>query len=517
MKPFDVFENMPKDNETYQPPEPDPGLDTPLEALLTEKIAHVRRFLSAGSGTTSDLVVHEVQVNGIACAILMCEGLVSTAVFSEILAEPLLALKLEQPTPEALQNWVQTKSLLAPDQQPVKTYGDLFRFMMSGFVVLLIDGLPTANAFGLQGFPGRSVGEPDGERNERSSHEGFNEMLRPNLGMIRRRYKSPDLVFEMFQVGEKSRTDGTLIYSKSSVNPALLEEVRNRLAQIKIDVVLETGYIQPFLDTRPLSIFSGVGFTERPDTICAKVSEGRIAILLDGTPYALLVPYLFSENFQSFDDYSHRPYFATLTRWLKYFSFALSALLPGLYVAMGSFHPELLPGLLLHKLMASEQATPFPLMIEALMIFFLYEVMREAGLRMPKSVGHAVSIVGALVIGDAAVTAGIVGAPMVLIVALTAISSFVVPTLYEPVAFMRFAFILLGGTLGIFGVGLGLCAMLVNLCAVNPLGIPATSASSPFSPYAMRDVLFRWSWRTLAQEELRIGGLTGSELQKGEK
>ena len=152
-------------------------------------------------------------------------------------------------------------------------------------------------------------------------------------------------------------------------------------------------------------------------------------------------------------------------------------------------------------------------MIEALVIFFIYEIMREAGLRMPRAVGHAVSIVGALVIGDAAVTAGIIGSPMVMVVAITAISSFVVPSLYEPVTILRFAFILIGGLTGLFGIALGMCAVLVNLCAVNPLGVPATAPATPFSLYSMRDVLFRWSWRTLAREDLRVQDLAGSDIR----
>lgn len=506
------FKNLWEQNSgrsAYSAPAPDAMLDETLLPPLSAKLARIKEFF----GASSDLVIHEVQVCGINCAVLICEGLVNTTTFAEMLAEPLTALRLDDPTPAALHDWVKTKSLMAPDQKEITTYKELFRFLMSGFAVLLIDQIAPCAVFGLQGFAGRSVGEPEGERNVRGSREGFNEMLRPNLGMLRRRFKTPDFIFEMFEIGEKSRTDGVMIYNRAAVAPELVAEVRRRIADIKIDVVLETGYIQPFLDGKPLSLFSGVGVTERPDTVCAKVAEGRVCIMLEGTPYALIVPYLFSENFQSADDYSHRPYFATFTRLLKYLAFGLSVLLPGLYVALGSFHPELLPGLLLSKLMASEQSTPFPLVIEALMIFFLYEVMREAGLRMPKSVGHAVSIVGALVIGDAAVTAGIVGAPMVLIVALTAISSFVVPSLYEPVVFLRFAFILLGGLFGVFGVALGLCVMLVNLCAINPLGVPVTSASTPFSLYGMRDVLLRVGWRTLAKEDLRIGQMPGSSLQ----
>ena len=410
MKITDIFQRRPAvPNSAYQPPQPDTGLDRKLAPTLQQRLADLREMV----GNTGDLIVNELTVCGIDCAVVMCEGMVATAVFAELFAEPLTALRLDQPTPEKLLGWVRHQSLLAPDQKEFQTYGDLTRFIMSGFVVLLAEGVEPGLAFGIQGYDGRSVSEPAGESNERGSREGFIEKLRPNLALVRRRFKSADLTFEMVNFGVKSRTDGALVYLRGAVSPELLEEVRRRLSQVKIDVVLESGYLQPFLDAKPLSIFSGVGYTERPDTLCAKVSEGRIGLLVDGTPYALVVPYLFNEHFQSFDDYAHRPYFATFIRWLKYAAFLFSFLLPGLYVGLGSFHPELLPKNLLLKLAQSESVTPLPLMFEALLIFFIYEIMREAGLRMPKSVGHAVSIVGALVIGDAAVTAGLIGAPMV--------------------------------------------------------------------------------------------------------
>lgn len=499
----------PKIPAAYRPPRRDTRLEEALESSLPQRLTKIRALYS----NSADLIIHEVRVCGVNCAVVLCEGMVDTNTFSEIFAKPLTELTIENAAAHDVLDWVRTNSLMAPDQKQARTYGELFRFIMSGFVVLIIEGIPEVQVFGIQGYVGRSVSEPEGEVNVRGSREGFIEKLRPNLSLIRRRLKSPSFVFEMHTIGEKSLTDCALVYLKGAVSQKLLRRVRARIKKIRIDVVLESGYIQPFIDGGPTSLFSSVGYTERPDTLCAKVAEGRIGLLVDGTPYALIVPFLFTEHFQSFDDYAHRPYFATFIRLLKYICFAVSMLLPGLYVALGTFHPELLPNSLLNRLVVSEEATPFPLMLEAILIFFLYEVMREAGLRMPKSVGHAVSIIGALVIGDAAVSAGIIGAPMVLVVALTAIGSFVVPTLYESVTVLRFLFILLGGMLGIFGVFLGLCAVLVNLCALNPLGVPTTAPLSPFSLYAQRDVVLRLGWRKLSREDLRVNELRGSEIR----
>ena len=290
----------------------------------------------------------------------------------------------------------------------------------------------------------------------------------------------------------------------------MVQEVERRLSEAVFDSLLDSGYLRPFLESGPFSLFSGTNVTERPDTLCAKLSEGRIGILVDGSPFAVVAPTLFAEHFQSADDYSERPYYAVLMRLIKYLAFFLTMLLPGCYVAAVEYHPELLPAELLFRVAEAESGMAFPLMAEALFVHFLYELMREAGLRLPRPVGHAIGIVGALVIGDAAVSAGLIGTPMVLIVALTAISSFVVPSLYEPLTLLRLVFILLGGTLGLYGVVLGLCFVGANLCSVTVLGVPATSPEMPFSGYAMRDTLLRMSWKWLGRRQFLVSRTAGT-------
>ncbi len=495
-------------DSAYAPPKTDPALSQRLGENLLDNMVTIRQLYA----NSEDLVTRGVQVSGLSAQLLFCEGMVDNQAFAELVAEPLTSLELPDATPASLQKWLREESILAIDQKEFYTFGELFTFLMSGFVVLLLDGVATGTALGIQGFNFRGVSEPTTEINVRGSKESFVEPVRINLTLIRRRIKSPTMKFESLTVGSKSNTSVYLVYLTDCVSQDLLQEVKNRLAKVKMDVILSSGYLQPYLDEKTRSIFSGVGITERPDTLCAKIREGRIAILVDGTPFALIVPYLFHEHFQSLDDYAQRPYYATFIRWLKYLSFFVSMLLPGLYVAMVSFHPELFPHALLLNVAASETITPFPIMLEALLIHVIYEIMREAGLRLPRPIGHAVGIVGALVIGDAAVTAGLIGAPMVMVVALTAISSFVVPSLYEPVTVLRLAFILVGGMLGLYGITLLLLVVGLNLCAVNPFGIPATSPETPFSLYAMRDVLVRAGWKHLGGENLRVQDLPGSEV-----
>ncbi|MCI8623673.1 MAG: spore germination protein [Provencibacterium sp.] len=516
---FDFFKRKAaqEERQEYASPSPSPAEGERLNPSLSENMIAVRRLFD----NSADLVDRRITAGGVEIAVLICEGMVNLQAFAELMAGPLTSLGTAQPSlghpcasPQAALEHLRAHAVLGADQKEFYTYGELFTFIMSGFAVLLIDGLPLGIALGMQGFSFRSISEPSSEVNVRGSREGFVEPLRINLTMIRRRLKSPLLKFELATVGVRSKTDICLVYMTDSVSGKMLDKVRGRLGRLRLDVVLESGYLEPFLEDRPLSLFSGVGTTERPDTLCAKICEGRIAILVDGTPFALIVPYLFNEHFQSVDDYTHRPYYATFIRLLKYTAFFFTILLPGAYVALASFHPELFPNALLFNIATSEESTPFPLMFEALLIHFIYELMREAGLRLPRPIGHAVSIVGALVIGDAAVTAGLIGAPMVMVVAVTAISSFVVPSLYQSITVLRFAFILIGGTLGLFGMTLGLTAVLCNLCAKHPMGVPQTAPASPFSLYPMRDVFARAGWRKLGRRQMRIQDLPGSETDE---
>ncbi len=464
---------------------------------------------------SSDFLKREITVGGHAVALLADEGMVDLQIMTEMIFEPLINCGLGgDALAEEVYTYLEETIPIGIDVNDVYDTDSVFSFIMSGFVVILIDGLEKGIAVGAQGFSFRSISEPSSEINLRGSREGFTEPIRINLTMIRRRIKSPQMKFELFKVGKVSSTDVCMIYMNDRVSDRLVREVRQRLRGIDLDIILESGYIQPYLQGKPWSLFSDVGTTERPDTLCAKISEGRIGILVDGTPFALIVPYFFNENFQSIDDYCHKPYFATFIRWIKYISFFMTILLPGVYVAVGTFHPELFPHALLFNIAAAEETTPLPLVLEALVIHFIYEVMHEAGLRLPRPVGHAVSIVGGLVIGDAAVTAGLIGAPMVMVVALTAISSFVVPSLYESVSILRFAFIIIGGMSGLYGITLGLAFLSVNMTKLNHFGAPYLAPISPFSPKAMKDVLIRARWGKISRQDSRVQNFKGTDMDK---
>ena len=423
--------------------------DTPLAKSLDRNLV----MLKGITGGSSDVIIKTGTLCGARIAVITCEGMADTDTLAQLIYKKLNdAGNSEKLPPEEIMSRLFDDWLIAAEQLDVLNIGDLVLKMQSGFAIVLVDGTSRGIAIGIQGYPSRGVDEPSGELNVRGSREGFVEVIRRNMALIRRRIKSPTLVFEMMVIGERSNTDICLCYLSDKASPKLLEDVKKRLKAVKLNTILESGYLQPFFEGSGGWFFSECGTCERPDSFAAKLYEGRIGILVDGTPFALTVPYLFIENFQTLDDYTQKPFYALFIRIVRLAAYFITLFLPGAYVAIASYSPELLPSSLLLNLAASEQAAPFSLMAECLLIHFMYEILREAGIRLPRPIGHAIGVVGGIVIGDITVNAGLVGAPMVLVVALSGLCSFVVPALYERTVILRFIYILAGGIFGLFGL-----------------------------------------------------------------
>lgn len=463
-------------------------------------------------GQSADLTIREFTVGKFKAAVITIEGMVNKLMVGENILKPLNQFNTDGLDINESFKFIRDNIFAATEQDQLSVMTEVMSLIMSGFAVLMFDGIPAAIAVGVQGFSFRGISEPLSESVLRGSREGFVEAVRINVSMIRRRIKSPKLRFESYFIGEQSKTNVYLCYMDGAVAPQVLKSIRDKLKTINMDSVIESGYIQPFFEQKPLSLFSTVGTTERPDTVCGKVMEGRVAVLVDGTPFALIIPHLFVENFQTIDDYTSRPYYATLIRILKYISFFASIFLPGIYVAIGTFHQEMLPDNLLYNIAKAEMNTPLTLLEEALLIHIVFEIVKEAGLRLPKPIGQAVSIVGGLVLGDTAVSSGFIGAPMVIIVALSAITGFVIPKLNEPIVAIRFISIIAGGYMGIFGVMVIMSMMWCNICAMNSNGIIYTTPVSPFGKTFWQDVAARIGWKSLSKRNLVIQKLPGSEI-----
>ncbi len=481
---------------------------TYLNSSLASNIEYIRRSFH----NAADLTVHEMELTGINAAVISIDNLINKDILALGIMKPLFEFQFNGSPKDCLDN-IQNKILYIDDITEIKTFDELYTFILSGFAVIALDGCETMLSVGIQGYKSRSISEPESDVIQRGSKEGFVEPLRTNMSMLRRRMKSTDLNFEIYTVGDVSKTEICLCYLNDVTSKEILGRLKSRINDINIDTVLAAGYLVPYLeDSGGISPFRTVGITERPDTVCGKLTEGRIAILIDGVPSALIVPYLFAEYFQTLDDYSNRPYFAAFTRWLKFVAFFISVLLPGIYTALGTFNPEMFPTLMLNKIAGSIGDTPLSLMAETLLILLVYEIMRESGLRMPQPLGYAVSIVGGLVIGDTAINAGLIGAPTLMVAAVSAICSYIIPNLYAPAAILRLIFTVAGGIWGIWGISAVFCLVFINLCSKTSFGIPYTSPITPLGASALRDVFVRAGWKTLAGKNEKIQNMPGADV-----
>lgn len=484
---------------------------------MNYSINEIKLSLQSQFDNSADLSVRVFTLKSalkIQAAVITMEGLVDKEQLSQSVLNPLLTFDYGARDSAAVSATAYSSVMASSDVIKLSSADEIVTYITSGFAVLMIDGAEELYAVGVQGYSFRGVSEPESEVVQRGSREGFTEPLRVNMSMIRRRMKTPDLKFEQMTVGTDSKTQLMICYLQSQVSLDLLNKLKNRLSGCNLETVLASGYLSDYLeDNGSGSLFSGVGISERPDTVCGKLTEGRIAIIVDGTPAVMIVPHLFVEEFQSVDDYSNRTYYAAFIRLMKYLSFFVSVFLPGLYVALAQFHPEYFPTWLLINTSESLAQTPFPVTAEVLAITVVYEIMKEAGLRIPKSLGHAVSIVGALVIGDSAVNAGIISASTLMVVATAAICGYVTSPLYPPIMMLRMLFIVVGGFTGLWGITLATAVVLIGMCAKTSLGVPYLSSLSPFSLRRMRDVFIRAGWRQLSKHTIRVQKFPETEVQ----
>lgn len=455
----------------------------------------------------SDVIIREFKIGAqqqVTAFLVMVEGLIDKSAVNESLLKSLLFAHRDLNKNNAFRI-VKESALSVSIVGEAHTLGEAVEAIMAGDTVLFIDGADTALIASVRGWEHRSVKEPDTESVVRGPREGFIETLRINTALLRRRIKNPNLKLEMMTIGRQTKTVVCVAYIKGIANDKIVQEVKARLARIDTDAVLESGYIESFIEDAPFSIFATVGNSEKPDAVSAKLLEGRVAIFVDGTPFVLTVPYLLVEAFQSSEDYYSRPFYATIVRWLRWLGYGTTILLPATYVAVTTFHQELVPPALLITIAAAREGTPFPAVVEAFLMGLIYEMLREAGVRLPRPVGSAISIVGALVIGEAAVSAGLIGAPMVVITALTAISSFLVPPLADSAAIIRFLLLILAGIAGEFGLMLGIAGILTHLCSLRSFGVPYTSPLAPATLSDMKDVFVRVPWWAMFRRPRLIG------------
>ncbi|MWC27164.1 spore germination protein [Paenibacillus sp. MMS18-CY102] len=489
-----------------------------IQASLEENVRIMREQL----GNSSDIIFKPFAIDvggaGVNAVVIYTAGLADSRSVQELIADILI---IDMRNLDATRNLIGSK--LAGGSQQCEDFETIFNRLMSGYIILLIDGSREAYSIEMSSFKDRGVPEATGETVIRGPKEGFSESIRTNTALIRRKIKNKQLWMETRQIGQVTQTDVSIMYIKGIANEKVVAEVRERLDRIDIDGILESGYIEELIQDETYSPFPTIYNSERPDVIAAELLEGKVAILVDGTPHVLVVPALFISFMHSAEDYYQRSDISSLLRILRFGGILIALLVPALYIAITTYHHEMIPPQLLISLAAQREGIPFPAFIEALMMEVIFEILREAGIRMPKAIGQAVSIVGTLVIGQAAVDAGIVSAAMVIVVSITAISSFVVPAMNMSISIrmLRFPLMGLAASFGLFGIIVGLIALMLHLCSLRSFGIPYMSPFGPFNLADQKDTLFRlpqWAMRTrprLINQINVVRGRNQSERKRG--
>lgn len=396
-------------------------------------------------------------------------------------------------------------SMISADSiKVVRTFDDIVLGIMSGDTLLTIQGYDKGLLIDSRGYQGRTIGEPATEPSVKGPQEAFVEILKINIGLIRRRLLDPNLCIEMHKMGRRAKADYVIVYMKGIANNGLIEEIKQRLSQLDVDGQATTAQMMRMIVDRPNSIFPLIQVTERPDKVVAALSEGRVAILMNGNPEAVITPTTLPILMQSSDDYFENWLVASVIRIARLVSIFITALLPALYISVTAYHPDMLPLQLVLSIARSRTGVPFPAFVEAILMVFTLELLQEAGIRLPKVVGQTVSIVGGLVIGQAAVQAGIVSPIMVIVISLTAVSAFSVPdySLGLAMRLTRIPFIILAVTLGAFGVAIGLLAGLIYIASLKSFGICYLEPISTQYPSDWKDSIIRgplWSMKKRPQ------------------
>ena len=456
---------------------------------LNKNISKIKAVLSS-----DDIEFMDIKIQNTGASIIFLKDTTDKTALGELILKPISELQ-KGFTETDLQ-----KCLICPEQKQIDTFNRIVEEIINGNAVLFIDKFPSAFSFGLKKIPQRAITEPPTSAVIKGPREGFVESLPVNISLMRRRIKSPDLKFINLTIGKYSKTTICICYIKSIADKSLVKQIIKKLSKINTDAILDSSYITKFLGEHKASIFKQVGNTEKPDILSAKILEGRVAIIVDGSPIVLTVPYLLIEDFQSPSDYYGSSYSATIARHLRLFSVILSVFLPAYYVSAELFHLQLIPLSFLLTIVNSLKGIPLSPSFEMFFTLLIFEILSEASVRMPKYVGMVVSIVGGLALGETAVAAGIISAPTLMIIALSGTCLYTVPELEQTFSVIRFIMLTVAGSFGGYGIIVSVAILLVYLVSFETFKTPLLS---PFSPIVKADLKDGFYKGFLIEQEFR--------------
>ncbi|WNS43510.1 spore germination protein [Paenibacillus sp. MMS20-IR301] len=456
--------------------------------------------MQARLGTSTDIIYRFLTLGPSPAAVVFIEGMADPdSVIQAIHEDASLFGEFTEPQPERCRKLLLERTLTLGKVGEIHNYTEVETEILAGNTIIVIEGSVTALSAGTEALKQRAVEDASSQSVVRGPREGFTESLRENTALVRRRIQNPKLRIESRKLGKQTQTDVAVMYIEGNADPVVLQELRRRLDEADLDSVLESNYIEEMIQDKQYSPFPTVYNTERPDVTASALLEGRIAILTEGTPFVLVVPALLVQFFQSSEDYYQRSDFASLVRLLRYFCFAVALLTPSFYIAITTFHQEMIPTTLLISLIGQREGIPFPAFLEAFIMEITFEVLREAGIRLPKSIGQSVSIVGTLVIGQAAVDAGLVSAAMVIVVSITAIANFALPAFNVGISvrMLRFVLMAIAASFGLFGMIIALIILGLHLCSLESVGVPYMTSFAPTRWQSQKDTFVRLSRRAM--------------------
>lgn len=435
--------------------------------------------------------------NNVECLAVYIEGMVDLARINSEIITPLLGMRLVDTDTGIYLPAVLKNRITSPQVESTSSYDKLVNFLINGNTVILIDGYDTAIAANTLSINRREISEPVTEQVIRGPRDGFNESLYNNLTLIRTRLNSEKLKVKFKMIGRVTKTKVCICYLEDVASLDIVKEVERRLDEIDIDGILDSGYIQELITDEGYSPFGTIGHTERPDVVAGKLLEGRIGIICDGSPFALTLPFLFIEYFQTNSNYYSNFYYATFNRMLSFMGFILTTSVPAIYTALITFHQEMLPTPLILSISASRQGVPMPTIVEMILMLFVFELLREASVRVPSTIGQTISIVGILIIGQASVEAKLISAPIIIIAAVTGIAGFLVPKMEQAVIIARLIFLLGSAFIGLYGYIFCVIILFIHLTSMRSFGIPYMLYGSSMLFQDQKDIILRVPWRLM--------------------
>lgn len=468
----------------------------PVYADLDKNVAFLKKILGKSGDIISRrfIIPHESNREAV---LFYIDGMADSQVIDDFILHSLTVEPAKVEETYDIAKWLKDRLIHVGEVTLTTEMKKIVAALLFGDTIIFIDQCEQGIVIGTKGWEHRSVSEPNTEAVVRGSREGFIENMRTNTALIRRRLQDPDLRFDSFTVGKRTKTHICLAYVKGIINADTLSLIRKRIENIDIDGVLESGYVEEFIEDNTWSPFPQLQATERPDSVVAHLLEGKAAIIVDGTPFALVLPAVFSQFYYSPEDYYNRFLIASLVRLIRFISFFIALLLPAFYIAFVSFHTEMIPSKLAIAIAAGRATVPFSTLIEALLMEFSVEILREASIRLPGPIGPTIGIVGALVIGDAAVSAGIVSPLMVIVVALTTIGSYTNPNYGAATAvrMLRFPLMIAAAIAGLYGTMFALLIIVLHLVKLKSFGVPYLAPMSPLKLSDMKDSIVRVPWK----------------------